>query len=90
MIDKNLRKALLNQLNCSPQALSQRVKRIKKKNPMTTEEATYVIAHHEGILIDKYLDKNMVAIIRRIVQQITSQTPIDLSSKGRPRSRCTG
>lgn len=87
MTDKNLRKALLKQLNCSPQALSQRVNRIKKKNPMTTEEATYVIAHHEGILIDKYLDKDMVAIIRRIVQQITSQTPIDLSSKGKPRKK---
>jgi hypothetical protein len=87
MTDKNLRKALLKQLNCSPQALSQRAKRIKKKNPMTTEEATYVIAHNEGILIDKYLDKDTVANIRRIVQQNTSQTAIDLSSKQKPRKK---
>ena len=87
MTDKNLKEALLKQLNCSRQALYQRVKRIKKKNPMTTEEAIYVIAHNEGILIDKYLDKDTVANIRRIVQQITSQTPIDSSSKGKPRKK---
>lgn len=87
MTDKNLRKALLKQLNCSPQALSQRVKKIKKENPMTTEEATYVIAHNEGILIDKYLDKDMVSNIRRIVQQVTYPTPIVPSSKRKPEKK---
>lgn len=87
MTDRNLRKALLEKLNCSPQALSQRVKRIKTKNPMTTEEATYVIAHNEGILIDKYLDKDTVANVRRIMQQVASHTPPESSPKRKPRKK---
>ena len=87
MTNKSLKKALLKKLDSSPQALSQRVKRIKKKSPMTTEEATYVIAHNEGIHIDKYLDRDMVASIRRIVQQIASQTSPSSVPKGKPRKK---
>ena len=87
MTDKNLRKALLKQLNCTPSALSHRVKRIKKKNPMTTEEATYVIAHNEGILIDRYLDNDTVANIRKIIQQIASQPSPVSEPKGKPRKK---
>jgi len=64
-----------------------RVQRIKKQNPMTTEEATYVIAHNEGIILDRYLEKEAVANIRRIMQQIASQSPISSTPRAKPQGK---
>ena len=75
MTNRELRTALLNKLKITQQALSLRVKKIKSRNPMTTEEATYLIAHREGIILDKYLDKEAVANIRRIQQDISQVQP---------------
>lgn len=75
MTNRKLRAALLSKLNITPQALSQRVMKIKNRTPMTTEESTYLIAHREGIILDKYLDINTVANIRNIQQSISQAQP---------------
>ncbi|MCK4816327.1 hypothetical protein KA005_11210 [bacterium] len=66
--NSKLRAALLSRLGISPQALSQRVKKIKNNyGPMSTEDATYVIAHLEKIDITKYLEPSIVDRIRSIL-----------------------
>lgn len=85
MVNKNLRKVLLKKLKCSPQALSQRVKRLKKDHPMISDDATYVIAHQQGIQLDKYLLPDQVDHIRSILSQV--QRPIHL--KEHPKSKIT-
>lgn len=66
MTNRPLRKALLEKLDVSPQRLSQRVKKLKKQCAMTTEDATYVIAHQVGIPLDKYLDKETIDRVRNL------------------------
>lgn len=90
MTNKELRRALLDKLGVSPQALSQRVKRLKKVHPMTTEEATYVIAHQEEIPIDRYLDKDSVASIRQLTLQLTGNPVSQKQNTTRPVSPVTG
>ena len=81
MVDKNLRKALLKKLRCSPQALSQRVKRLKSDHPMISDDATYVIAHQQGIPLDKYLLPEQVDHIRSILSQVQRPIHIQASTK---------
>lgn len=78
MTNRELRKELLKKLDISPQALSQRCQKLKTQLPMTTEEATYVIAQQNGIRLDKYIDKEMIDRVRLLLQQITPaiQAPI--------------
>jgi hypothetical protein len=72
--NRRLREALLKKLNITPQALSQRVQRLKRQYAITTEYATYIIAQREGIILDKYLDRDTVDYVRGIIQQITHIT----------------
>lgn len=74
MTNRELRKALLNKLGITPQALSQRVQKLKNSYAITTEDATYVIAQREGIRLDRYLDRDNVNHVRGIMQQITHIT----------------
>ncbi len=74
MINRRLRKALLKKLNVTPQALSQRVQKLKRQYAVTTEDATYIIAQWEGIILDKYLDRDTVNRVRGIIQQISHIT----------------
>ena len=71
MTNKQLRKALLEKLGVTPQALSQQVKKLKRRYAMITEDATYVIAQQEGIILDKYLDKETINHVRVLLQQIS-------------------
>jgi hypothetical protein len=64
-----LRVALLAKLDITPQALSLRVQRKKKATPMSTEDAVYLIAHEQGLKIDKYLPKDTVDRVRALVHQ---------------------
>jgi len=68
--NKQIRDALLQQLHCSPQALSQRVKRLAKQLPMSTPHAVYVIAHQQGIRVDKHLGPEEVATVRQLVRDL--------------------
>lgn len=72
MTNRQLRKALLEKLGFTPQALSQRVQKLKTQYAMTTEDATYVIAQREGIILDKYLDKDTVDRVRSLLQHISA------------------
>jgi predicted transcriptional regulator len=71
MTNKQLRNALLKKLGVTPQAISQRVQKLKRRYAMTTEDATYVIAQQEGIILDKYLDKEIIDHVRVLQQQIS-------------------
>ncbi len=76
MTNRKLRKALLHKLGITPQALSQRVGRMKTQHgPMSTEEATYVIAHLEKIDISRYLDAGTVDTVRRLVPKSSHPAP---------------
>jgi hypothetical protein len=66
MTNRALKKALLDKLEIQPQGLSKRVQKKKALVPMSTAEATYLIAHEEGIKIDRYLTPEEVARVRAL------------------------
>jgi hypothetical protein len=73
--DRRVRAALLKKLgNISPQALSQRVKRVKGRIPISTEDAVYVLAHENGIDISRSLDRETVSRVAGYVSQL--KTPV--------------
>jgi hypothetical protein len=65
--NSKLRSALLTKLSITPQALSLRVQKKKKLTPMSTKLATYLIAHEEGIKIDKFLTAAEVQQVRELM-----------------------
>ena len=71
--NRELRKALLEKLGITPQALSQRIQKMRDKSPMSTEEGTYLVAHKHGIRIDKYLDEEQVKAIRELDRNFNPQ-----------------
>lgn len=70
MTNKKLREALLNKLDISSQALWQQCQKLKAQVPMTTEDATYIIAQRSGIILDKYLGKEAIERVRALYQQL--------------------
>jgi Swt1-like HEPN len=68
--NKALRAALLEKLGVTRQALSLRVQRKISQLPMSTTEATYVIAHDEGIKLHRYLDAAEVERVRQLQAQL--------------------
>ncbi len=71
MTNRKLRKALLEKLRITPQALSQKVQNLKRQYPMTTEDATYIIAQKENIILDRYLDNGTVDRVRNLMGHIS-------------------
>lgn len=66
--NKKLLNDLLTKLNVTPQRLSQKRQEVKRLyGPMSTEEATYFIAHQEGLDLTKYLEPDLVDRIRGLV-----------------------
>lgn len=72
MAYKELRTALLDKLNISPQALNKQCHKLIAILPMTIEDATYVIAHRNGIRLDKYVDEENVGKIREFILKLTT------------------
>jgi hypothetical protein len=70
MTNRELHKALLEKLGITPQGLSFRVQKLKRKHAITTEDATYIIAQQERIIISRYLDAETVNHVRTVMQQI--------------------
>jgi Swt1-like HEPN len=70
-----LRADLLKKLGgVSRQRLSQRVADIKKAHgPMSTEDATYVLAHQQGLDLPKYLAQATVDRVRGMLQRTADQ-----------------
>lgn len=81
--DRKLSIALLKRLGVTPGRLSQRVKKMKNdRGPMSTEDATYVIAHLEGLDLTKFLDGKIVDRIRGLVpNNTTTPSPPSKSAK---------
>jgi hypothetical protein len=68
--NRRLKEVLLTKLGVTPQRLSQRVSARKGELPMTTDLATYTIAHECGIDISKYLDRDTTREVRQLVSQL--------------------
>jgi len=68
--NRELRTALLEKLGITHQALSQRVGRIKNRCPMSTEDATYVVAHRAGLTLDRFLNSEQVSHVRGLLGQL--------------------
>lgn len=81
MTNRKLKQTLLSKLNISQQALSQRIQKIKKQYSVTTEDATYIIAQQEGIILDKYLSYDMLAHIRGLIRDMVASPNIGASAK---------
>jgi hypothetical protein len=70
--NRELKADLLNTLRVTPQRLSQLVKARKAELPMSTELATYTIAHENELDISKYLDQEMTREVRGLVSELRS------------------
>jgi len=70
MTNKALKNALLKKLNVTRQRLSQRVQAAIRQIPMSTEDATYCIAHKAGLRLDKFLDDETVSRVRELVSAL--------------------
>lgn len=86
MINPELKKALLNKLGIQHQGLSKRAQAKKRQMPMSTEEATYLIAHEEGIRIDRYLSREEVAHVRGL-HTAAARTPAPAGATARQRKK---
>jgi hypothetical protein len=70
MTNKALKAELLKKLNVTQQRLSQRVQAVIRQVPMSTEDATYCIAHKAGLRLDKFLDDEVVSRVRELVSAL--------------------
>lgn len=85
-----LRSTLLAKLDISPQALSLRVQKKKKLAPMSTELATYLIAHENGIKIDKFLDPDEVHQVRELLKHAPASPPRAAVTSAKSKGRLLG
>ncbi len=90
MINPELKKALLAKLGIQQQGLSKRAQARKKHMPMSTEEATYLIAHDEGIRLDQYLTREEVAHIRGLHTAGRGAAPAGATPQSRKKSAPAG
>lgn len=85
--NKELKTALLDKLKITPQALSKRIQKKKDASPMSTEDAAYLIAHENGIRIDRYLSAEMVDRVRQLhAHTTTNNTSQPTNRQSRQRS----
>jgi hypothetical protein len=68
--NRRLKADLLKKLDVTPQRLSQLVKARKAELPMSTELATYTIAHDNGFDISKYLDQETTREVRNLISDL--------------------
>jgi HEPN superfamily Swt1-like protein len=68
--DSKLLADLLAKLKITPQALSQQRQRLQRLVAMNTDIATYVIAHRNGMRIDKYLDAETIERVNDADQRL--------------------
>jgi hypothetical protein len=70
MTNRHLRRALLEKLGITRQALSLRVKKIQQHMLITTTDATYVIAHQNGIALDRFLAPELVERVMALLPSV--------------------
>ena len=86
MTNKALRDALTAKLGVSRQRISQRAKALKVYVPMTTEDATYCLAHQEGFALEEYLPPETVDRVHKLLRALGAS----LDGKSRRRSALRG
>jgi hypothetical protein len=85
MVNRKVRKLLFEKLRVTPQALSQRAKRIKSGfGPMSTDEAVYVIAHQEGIDLSRHLPIEIIDRVRSLVPKDLPKPSAPVTPKTTP------
>jgi hypothetical protein len=72
--NRALRAELLRKMDWKKQTLSARVQKKKEQTPMSTEDATYLIAHENNIKIDRYLTDEQIARVRSLQMGNTGNT----------------
>jgi hypothetical protein len=70
MTNRHIRRALLEKLGITRQALSLRVKKLQARMSITTTDATYVIAHQNGIDLDTYLAPELANRVRALLPSV--------------------
>jgi hypothetical protein len=70
MINKELKRELLEKLKCTSQALSGRVSRLRRERPMSRENAYCLLAFKVGLNLDKYLESEQIEEIGGIYDKI--------------------
>lgn len=83
---RQLRRDLLAKLGVTPQRLSQRVQEIKRVLPMSPQEATCILAHQEGLHLDRYLDKDKLPKIRQLIATLPTTPPSGPARPGRTKA----
>lgn len=83
---RELRRDLLGRLGRTPQRLSQRVQEIKRVLPMSPQEATCILAHQEGLHLDRYLDKDKLSKIRQLIATLPTAPPSGPARPGRTKA----
>jgi hypothetical protein len=70
MTNRHIRRALLEKLGVTRQALSLRVKKLQHQVRITTTDAMYVIAHRNGIDLDAFLSPDLADRIRALLPTV--------------------
>jgi hypothetical protein len=72
----------------SSQAIQQRRQRLQRLVPMSSDIATYIVAHREGLRINKYLDAETLASVATIEAQLAAKEEGSNDARTRrPKSR---
>lgn len=74
MTNKELIEELRKKLSIGRRAIYQRAEKLKTQYPVTTEDAIYVIAQQEGIILSKYLDSDTINRVRSLIPHVSSLT----------------
>jgi hypothetical protein len=84
----DLRKALTKRTGWSKQVLSKRVKKLRTITPMATATAHGVLAHQQGMKIDKYLDADELRLVQNVLPAISqAASSLSASTNGGPDGR---
>ena len=80
-----LRQALLDKTHWSPQVLSLRVKAVKRQMPMKTNVAQAIVAHREGLRLDRYLNSADLDGVQQMMAKLGTGGPAARASGDGPR-----
>lgn len=68
----SLRQVIAKKLGVTPQSVDDRVRRLRKRIPMTPQEATGVVGFQAGVDIARFLEGDTLARVREVVAELNS------------------
>jgi len=86
MTNRHLRRALLEKLGITRQALSLRAKKLKEQKPMTTTDAIYIIAQENGIPLERYLAPELIDRVKALLPVVPGP-PVKAAPRQGPRGK---